>query len=217
MARDEQSADSVAVQITDGGRREAVKMMALPPLTARVIWHHVGREHERPYAASIRKNPPDVIDEYLTAKVNDVLARGPNAFQHEGLLVEIHDRSDSRRSLIIYDEAHGLQVSRGNKGDDWLIDIVAIQHHSSGVAVSRDLFIDVRVADGSSCAEVLDLDEFAEGLAIGALGAGEAAGALRSLQRALERIKAGSLPGPAASLLWERYCGEPIGDSPHAN
>ena len=177
----------------------------LPARTAYVVWHHVGKEHERPYARSIQRNASEVVDQYLQAKIDALVDRGPNAFWYDGLLVEISEREGARRSLTVYDGEQGLQVSRGNKGDDWLIDIVAVVQHSADVYVARDLFIDIRISP-SGTPEVLDLDEFAEALESAVIDIATAAISLRSLDVALGRIQRAELPIPTASLLWETYC-----------
>jgi len=71
-------------------------------MSLNVLWHHIGSEHGGlQYAKEIRKNAPEVIEQYLKAK--EAWVRGKLSSQRffrydEKTLIEI---SDDQNSIII--------------------------------------------------------------------------------------------------------------------
>jgi uncharacterized protein len=155
----------------------------------KVIWHHVGREHGGlEYAEDIRKNTPEVIDQYIKLKEEWIQN---NETSHQFLKYDentIIELSSETGFIILYLMDKGLQLSLNAKTKLkypwWVIDVVDIVEIRPNVFCSKDLFIDIKVYEDGSY-HVIDIDEFEEAIQLGVLTNEHISKALKSFHFAL--------------------------------
>ena len=177
------------------------------PKKTRVIWWRYGKEHlDGDAPESYRRNPPEVIQAHLDARLTKVRTTPHERWQwwqlSDNLLLEVPEgRNYNQNSLIYYLIDCGLTVVENvvlpeQPRFKWYIHIADTYFDATlGAWVQKDLFTDVIFAnDGYH--EVLDLDDLGTALELALLTPQEASMVLKRTQHLLDDIAAARFPYP---------------------